>query len=185
VAQRRYDHERWARQQAREGQRQERADLAAQKAVERERKQEAIEAGRAQAEQHNRSNADKLLRLTSILHRGLDRRAAIDLTRLRRHDRPPPLNLGERGEPKREPEWQDYAPAEPGALSGLFGGRARHERRVTEARAEFGVDAFPFTLQEVSRTWPSPAHRDDLRTGQHPQTAKHEGPGGVGGVERE
>jgi restriction system protein len=117
VAQRRYDHERWARQQAREEQRQERADLAAQKAVERERKQEAIEAGRAQAEQHNRSNADKLLRLTSILHRGLDRRAAIDLTRLRRHDRPPPLNLGERGEPKREPEWQDYAPAEPGALS--------------------------------------------------------------------
>ena len=54
----------------------ERADLAAQKAVERERKQEAIEAGRAHAEQHNRSNADKLLRLTTILHRGLDRRAA-------------------------------------------------------------------------------------------------------------
>lgn len=53
VAQRRYDHERWARQQAREEQRQRRADLAAQKAVEREHKQEAIEAGRAQAEQHN------------------------------------------------------------------------------------------------------------------------------------
>ena len=120
MTQRRYDHERWARQQAREEQRQERAALAAQKAVERERKQEAIEAGRAQAEQHNRSNADKLLRLTSILHRGLDRRAAIDLTRLRRHDQPPPLNLGERGEPKREPEWQDYAPAEPGALTPAF-----------------------------------------------------------------
>jgi len=81
VAQRRYDHEQWARQQAREEQRHKRADLAAQKAAERERKQAAIEAGRAQAEQRNQSNADKLLRLTSILQRGLDRRAAIDLAR--------------------------------------------------------------------------------------------------------
>ena len=32
------------------------------------------------------------------------------------------------------PDWNDYAPIEPGGLSRMFGGAARHERRTAEAR---------------------------------------------------
>lgn len=137
MAQRRYDHEQWARQQHREEERRQRAELAAQKASEREQRQAMIEAGRAEAEQLNRTVADTLARLGSILHRGLGRRAAVDVTELMRRDPPPPLDLGARGAPAPPPVWEDYAPVEPGAISGMFGGRARHERRVAEARAEF------------------------------------------------
>jgi restriction system protein len=151
VAEQRYDHEQWACQQSREEQRKQRADLAAQKAAEREQKQAAIEAGRAHAEQFNQATAGKLARLTSILEQGLGRPAAIDFVSLVRRDQPPPLNLGSRGEPGRPPAWEDYAPAEPGALSGLFGGRARHERRVTQARVEFEQSRNRYDVDEAVR----------------------------------
>jgi len=35
------------------------------------------------------------------------------------------------------PDWGEYAPTEPGGLSRMFGGAARHERRTAEARARF------------------------------------------------
>jgi hypothetical protein len=51
----------------------------------------------------------------------------------------------------------------PGGIDGsLSRGWCRHRR------------CFPLHPPR-SRTWPSPARRDDLRTGRHPQTAKHEG----------
>jgi restriction system protein len=37
------------------------------------------------------------------------------------------------------PDWNDYAPPEPGGLSRLFGGAARLERQTAEARARFGA----------------------------------------------
>ena len=151
MAQRRYDHEQWARQQFREEQRQQRADLAAQKASERERKQAAAEAGKAHAAQLNRAAASTLTRLTSILHGGLGRSAAIDIASLERRDPPPQLRLGPQASPAPPPVWHDFAPAEPGALSGLFGGRARRERRVSEARAEFEHAQRQYEADEVAR----------------------------------
>ena len=137
MAQRRYDHEQWARQQHRADERRQRAEVAAQKAAEREQKQAAVEAGRVRAEQLNRAAADTLARLGSILHRGLGRTAVVDVAGLMRHDPPPQLDLGARGTPVPPPVWEDYAPPEPGALGGMLGGRARYERRVVEACAEF------------------------------------------------
>jgi restriction system protein len=49
-----YDHERWMRQQVREQERKQRADMAAAKAGDRERKQEQDAAGKAEAERLTR-----------------------------------------------------------------------------------------------------------------------------------
>jgi restriction system protein len=137
VAQRRYDHEQWARQQSREYEREQRAVTAAEKTAERERKQAAIAAGKEHAHELNVDTATKVERLTSVLVRGLDRPSRLDLaTRLRR-DQPAPLDLGSRDRPVSCPVWEDYAPPPPGAISAVFGGRARHDRRVEGARAEF------------------------------------------------
>ncbi len=111
MAQRRYDHEQWTRPQLREQQRQERADLAAQKTADRERKQAAIEAGKAHAEQLNQAATRTLARLASILHRGLGRPAAVVFASLLRRDQLPPLDLGSHDEPALTPVWEDYAPA--------------------------------------------------------------------------
>lgn len=50
---RRYDHEKWARQQAREEERRQRAADTAEKAGERERKAQEVAARRAEAERLN------------------------------------------------------------------------------------------------------------------------------------
>ncbi|WP_145984141.1 MULTISPECIES: hypothetical protein [unclassified Pseudonocardia] len=45
------------------------------------------------------------------------------------------LDLGGRAVPIPRPEWTDLP--EPGALAGLFGGRARHAMRVAQARQDY------------------------------------------------
>jgi restriction system protein len=151
VAQRPYDHEQWARQQLREQQRQQRAELAAEKAAEREQKQAAVAEGKARAELLSLTAARKLERLTSILHQGLDRSASLDLARLIRRDQPMPLDLGSHGEPTPSPRWEDYAPPGPGVLGAMFGGRARHERRVAEARVKFDHALYRYDSNEAAR----------------------------------
>jgi restriction system protein len=137
VAQRRYDHDQWARQQAREEERRLRAEAASEKTAERERRQAALAAGKARAEQLNQVAGHTLARLTSILQRGLARPARVDLDSVIRRDQPPALDLGSRNEPTPPLRWEDHVPAEPGVFGGMLGGRARHERRVAEARVDF------------------------------------------------
>lgn len=137
MAQRRYDHEQWARQQAKAAEREQRAAIAADRAVERERKQADAAAGKQRAHELNVATAATVERLESILVCGLAHPSRLDLTALLRRDRPAPLDLGSRDRPDPRPEWEDYAPQEPGVISALFGGRVRHERRVEEATAEF------------------------------------------------
>lgn len=138
VAQRRYDHEHWARQQVREQGRQERAALAAEKASEREQNQAAIAAGRERAQHLTAAVGQTVERLDSILHRGLDRASRLELSTLLRHDQSQPLDLGALEMSATPPAWEDFAPPEPGVLGSMFGGRTRYELRVAEAREEFG-----------------------------------------------
>lgn len=137
VAQRRYDHERWARQQAQEYEREQRAAAAAAKAAERERKQSAITAGKDHAHRLTQEASATVERLTSILASGLARPSRLDLSTLLRHDQHPPLNLGMRERPARPPAWEEFAPPEPGVFGGMLGGRTRYERRVRDAQALF------------------------------------------------
>lgn len=133
----RYDHERWVRQQAREQERQQRAEVAAQKAAERERKAREVAARRAEAEQLNAKLAEHVALLESILLGGLDRPARIELATLARRDEPPLLVLGTRAVAAPRPEWQHFAPPEPGRLTGMLGGKARHAQRLVQAQEAF------------------------------------------------
>jgi restriction system protein len=149
--QRRYDHEQWARQQAREYEREQRAAAAAEKAAERETRLAATAAGKDHAQQLSLEASATVDRLTSILTSGLARTARLDLSTMLRGDQHPPLDLGVRERPVRPPAWEDFAPAEPGALGAMFGGRARHERRAGEAQALFDDACARHDREELAR----------------------------------
>jgi restriction system protein len=133
----RYDHEKWARQQVREEERRQRAEAAELKVAERQRKAAGVEAARAEAERLNAELDDRVDALRSILSSGLDRPARIDLSEQQGPGAPPELDLGSRATAPPRPRWEDFAPAEPGAFGGLFGGGRRYERLLAEARADF------------------------------------------------
>jgi hypothetical protein len=73
--------------------------------------------------------------LQSILRRGLDREAAIDLSAMLRTDKFPPLDLGTDGVAAPRPVWS--APTEPGLIAGFFGATSRHEQLLAAAREKF------------------------------------------------
>jgi restriction system protein len=125
------------RQQVREQERQQRAEMAAAKAGDRERKQEQDAAGKAEAERLTRDVGDRVEELETILVRGLGRRARIEWESRLLSDRVDPLDLGGRAVPLRAPEWADFEPAAPGFMGSLLGGRARYEQQVAAARREF------------------------------------------------
>jgi restriction system protein len=151
VPQRRYDHEQWARHQAQDHEREQRAAAAAEKAAERERKQTATASGKECAQKLTIEAAAAVERLTSILVRGLDRPSRIDLTTLLRHDQIAPFDLGLRARPAPAPVWEEFAPPPPGVISAVFGGRARHDRRVDEQKAEFDAARAAYDRSETVR----------------------------------
>lgn len=133
----RYDHEQWARQQVRKDQQRSRSEEAAARAEERERKQRRDAEGKADAERLTAALDQRIAELGSILVRGLDRSARFDWSACRRTDDPPPLDLGDRGVPARQPTWLDFRPDEPGVIGGLFGGRSRREQREAAAQERY------------------------------------------------
>ena len=118
----RYSHNVWNRQEALRLQRQ---VAAAEKAAERERKLQETGSGKAQAERLNADLEARIARLESILRRGLDQEAAIDLNAMLRTDDFPPLDLRTDGVAAPRPIWS--APTEPGLIAGFFGGKSRHD----------------------------------------------------------
>lgn len=131
------EYERWMRQQQREEERRQRAAAAAERAAERERRQQQIAAGHEHADRLTRQLEERVAELESILRRGLQRSAQLDVRSLARRDPPPELDLGERARPVQPPDWEDFQPAAPSVLGGLLGGRARHARRLAEAEEAF------------------------------------------------
>jgi restriction system protein len=136
----------WNRQEALRFQRQ---NAAAEKAAERERKLQETAAGKAQAEQLNADLEACVARLESILRRGLDREAAIDLNAMLRTDEFPPLDLGTDGVATLRPIWS--APPEPGPIAGFFGAKSRYEQRLAAAREEFERAELEYERDELTR----------------------------------
>jgi restriction system protein len=142
----RYGHNVWNRQEALRLQRQ---VAAAEKAAERERKLQATATGKAQAEHLDADLGARVARLESILQRGLDREAAIDLNAMLRTDEFPPLDLGIDGVAAPRPIWS--APPEPGPIAGFFGAKSRHEQRLAAAREKFERAELEYERDEVAR----------------------------------
>jgi hypothetical protein len=139
-------HNVWNRQEALRFQRQ---NAAAEKAAERERKLQETAVGKAQAEQLNADLEARVARLESILRRGLDREAAIDLNAMLRTDEFPPLDLGANGVAPPRPVWTP--PPEPGPIAGFFGAKSRHDHRVAEARELFERAERDYERAEAAR----------------------------------
>jgi len=138
----------WNRQDALRLQRQ---SAAAERAAERERKLQETAAGKAEAEQLNADLAARVTRLESILRRGLERDAAIDLNAMLRHDEFPPLDLGSYGVAPPRPAWSDDALGAPSVMAGLFGGKARHDRQLAAARQVFEQAERDYDQAEAAR----------------------------------
>jgi restriction system protein len=49
------------------------------------------------------------------------------------------------------PNWEDYAVPEPGGLGRLFGGVARHDRQMAEAKVRFDADTSAYRQREAHR----------------------------------
>ena len=138
----------WNRQEALRLQKQQ---AALEKAAERERKLQETATGKAEAERLNADLAARVAQLESILGRGLGREAAIDLNAMVRHDEFPPLDLGAYGVAAPRPMWSSYAPADQGAIAGLFGGKARYEHRLAAARNAFERAEIDYASAEAER----------------------------------
>jgi restriction system protein len=139
-------HDVWNRQEALRLQRQ---NAAADKAAQRERKLQETAAGKAQAEQLNADLQARIARLESILRRGLDREAAIDLNAMLHTDEFPPLDLGDDGVAAPCPMWS--APPEPGPIASFFGAKSRHEQRLASNRAKFEREEVEYERAELAR----------------------------------
>ena len=129
----------------------EKQKAAIEKAAERERKLQEAATGKAEAERLNADLGARLAQLESILQRGLEREAAIDLNAMLRRDEFPPLDLGSYGVAPPRPAWSDYVPGEPGAMAGLFGGKARHDRQLAAARQAFERAERDYDQAEAAR----------------------------------
>ena len=142
----RYSRNVWNRQEALRFQRQ---NAVAEKAAERERKLQETAAGKAQAEQLNADLEARVARLESMLRRGLDREAAIDLNTMLRTDEFPPLDLDAYGVAPPRPVWTP--PPEPRVMAGFFGAKYRHDRRVAEAQELFERAERDYERAEAAR----------------------------------
>ncbi|MGH8791035.1 MAG: restriction endonuclease [Stackebrandtia sp.] len=158
------------RRQEREVQRQQREREREEKAEAKRREQAAHDATEAQAAQRTEQLSAKVRTLESLLVDSLDDPVAVSFERLRKTPR------SRRFEPPREltqsasaPAWEDYDPPPPGPVGVLFGGRARHERRLSSARERYEQDRRRHEADEDRRR-----KKLDQRRREHEQCQQQE-----------
>ncbi|WP_084467634.1 restriction endonuclease [Actinokineospora inagensis] len=130
----------WERQQralARQVEQEQRAAERARVAAEKAAKQRHLEARVADTERKNQKLERTVESLNNLLRGGLSRSARFDLGALRVVPKVPQLDLGDLADPVRKPDWGQYSPRSPGAVSRLFGGAARYERELEIAKARY------------------------------------------------
>ncbi len=141
--------ERTQRRLEREAQQQQRAQERARLAAEREAKQRHVEEATALAARKTAELDQQVEQLDRILRDGVKDRGGYELQR--RTVAEPLLDLGPLATPVRRPDWAAFAPAEPGAVSRLLGGRQRYERALTVARDSFEHAVLASEKEELER----------------------------------
>ena len=120
----------WERQQAalrREIERQEREKARLAKEREKARQQQHVEAQQHAAEAKTATVEQQINVLDTILTSILSL-LALTFDAFKATPELPPFDPGPLGVAEPSPDWNDYAVPEPGGLSRLLGGAARHER---------------------------------------------------------
>jgi restriction system protein len=135
------DHDRAERQAARA------------EAAERKRQEQlAHEAGAAAAKAMKAQLERQLAELRTLLTSALGARPQLSFAMLKKAAAVPPFEPGDLGKPSPEPLWEDFAPAPPGVLSGLTGGKARFAQAQQAAEAAFEQALAAHALIEETRT---------------------------------
>jgi restriction system protein len=129
----------WERQQAaqrREAERQAREQARLAREREKARQQQHVESRQRDAEAKSAAVDQQVKGLGELLTSILPR-PPLSFTGLKVTPKVPAFDPGPLLFPHPAPDWNAYAPAEPGGLGRLFGGASRHERQTAEARARF------------------------------------------------
>lgn len=143
----------WERQQAalmREQERRRREGERLAKDAERRRKQEHLESQQRAAEARTAALEQQIKALDGLLTDSLSR-PALTFQQLKVSFEPPMFDPGPLRNPRPAPQWSEYAPAEPRGLSRLFGGIARYEREMVQARGRFDAAQQQYHQEETHR----------------------------------
>jgi restriction system protein len=123
------------RQLTQDRERAQRLALRADAAERKHQEQQAHEAG-TRAARTLKSQLDRQINeLQTLLTARLDKPALLTFAMLRQVPEMPPFDPGYLADESPVPQWEDYAPRAPGALSGLLGGKGRYAR-ASEAASE-------------------------------------------------
>lgn len=114
-----------------------RASVRQAAANERERKRLYVEERKAEAAEMTADLQARLAELDSILTAGVNDRSPVSFASLKRTIDMPPFDPGGLDRPIPVPQWAQFAPEPPGALSRMLGGNARYQREDAEARQQY------------------------------------------------
>jgi restriction system protein len=143
----------WEREMAaqrREAERQARELLRLTKEQEKARQQRHIQAQQHATERKTTEVEEQIKLLDAVLTSILPL-PVLTFDSLKVTPELPSFDPGPLGIAEPAPEWADYAPPEPGGLSRLFGGLARHERQTAEGRNLFDTAVAEHRQREAHR----------------------------------
>jgi restriction system protein len=144
------EYERQAAARRREAERVAREQERLAKADEKARQQRHVESQLRATEAKTAAVEQQISVLDEVLT-GILPLPALTFDRMKVAPELPSFDAGPLGVAEPAPDWNAYAPAEPGGLSRLFGGAARHNRQTAEARARFEAAGSDHQQRESSR----------------------------------
>lgn len=94
----------------------------------------------------------RVTEITGILPVALrDTWRPLNFSRLKKAVDEPPLNLGADAQPLPQPRWEQFLPAQPGAVGKMFGGQSRYEQRRLAAERDFEQAMATYGREESAR----------------------------------
>ncbi|UJW35164.1 restriction endonuclease [Saccharothrix sp. AJ9571] len=143
--------ERFIAQQQREVERQEREAKRVEAQADRDRKVQYLAERIAEAEELTTAVATRTATLAAVLLTGLKRQAPLNFRSMRLTFTANTWAPGNLAKAEQAPRWESFAPPEPGLLSRVFGGDARHSQAVQQARLRFEQEQAAHLQREVHR----------------------------------
>lgn len=143
--------ERFIAQQQREAERQEREAKRVEAQADRDRKAQYLAERTAEAEERTTAAAARSDALAAVLLTGLRRRTPLDFRGMRLEFAAEAWSPGNLANAEQPPQWERFAPPAPGLLSRVFGGEARHDQAVQQARLQFEQEQAAHLQREAHR----------------------------------
>jgi restriction system protein len=143
----------WERQQAaarRELERQAREQARLAKERERAAREKYLAAQQDEAASNTAAVNQRIATLDQVLTGVLALRP-VGFEKLKIVPRIPHFDAGPLASAESAPDWNSFAPYAPGAISRMFGGASRHDRRVAEARVRFEQATAEHRQREANR----------------------------------